>query len=177
MYRIDTLLKQKNRLFHTQDLALLWNIQNENTLYTLIKRYIQKGVLIPVQKGLYSTVALDQIDPLTLGEVILHRYCYISCEYVLVRAGVIFQTETAITFVSSVSRKFSVADSRFLVRTLADPFLFNDIGLENHRDMRIASPERAAADLLYFNRRYHFDNPKRLDWTNVKNIQKKVGYA
>lgn len=176
MYRIDMLLKQKNRLFHTRDLALLWQIRNENTLYTLIKRYAQKGILIPIQKGLYSTVPLNEIDSLTLCSSVLHRYCYVSCEYVLVRAGVIFQAGPAVTFVSSVSKKFSLAGRQFLIRKLSDTFLYNDAGLEKNGNTVSASPERAAADILYFNRRYHFDNPKGLNWTKIKKLQKEVGY-
>lgn len=176
MYRIDILLKQKNRLFHTRDLALLWQIRNENTLYTLIKRYVQKGILIPIQKGLYATIPLADVDPLALGSAILHRYSYVSCEYVLARAGVIFQTGQDITFVSSLSRKFRVADTQFLVRGISDRFLYNDADLQQHNGILIASNERAAADLLYINRRYHFDNPGQLNWTKVKAIQKEVGY-
>ena len=40
MYKIDVLLKQDQKVFHTQDLALLWGIINKNTLYTTIKRYL-----------------------------------------------------------------------------------------------------------------------------------------
>ena len=89
MYRIDTLLKLKEKLFHTNDLALLWGITNKNTLYTTIKRYLQKGILIPVHKGFYSTVPIDQLDPFKLAIGYLHRFTYISCETVLIQEGII----------------------------------------------------------------------------------------
>ena len=177
MYNIDILLKQKNRLFHTRDLGLLWQIQNTNTLYTQIKRYTAKGILIPVQKGLYTTVPVTQLHPFALGAAALHRYCYISCEYVLGQAGIIFQAGQSVTFVSSVSRKFTLGGHEFFVRQLADQFLFNDAGIQKDDDgISIASPQRAVADLLYFNPHAHFDNRRALDWTNVRDIQKKVGY-
>ena len=63
MYRINNLLKQKNELYQTQDLGLVWGIAKRNTLYTTIKRYEQRGILIPIHKGFYSTIPLDQINP------------------------------------------------------------------------------------------------------------------
>ena len=176
MYRIDVLLKQKNHLFHTRDLALLWSVTDDNTLYTQIKRYCAKGILVPVQKGLYSTIPLSELNPLVLGQAIIHRYSYVSCEYVLVRAGAIFQNQHAITFVSSVSQKFKSSNSQYVVRKLADRFLYNTIGIRTDADISIASPERAAADMLYFAPRYHFDNRSVINWKEVKDIQKNVGY-
>jgi predicted transcriptional regulator of viral defense system len=176
MYRIDILLKQQNRLFHTRDLALLWQIPSDNTLYTLIKRYAAKGILVPVQKGLYATVPLTEVHPFILGAAIIHRYGYVSCEYVLAHAGVIFQAQQSITFISSVSRKFTAAGHHFSVRQLADRFLYNDTGLHTDSGVLVASPERAAADVLYFDPQYHFDNRRALNWHNVQTIQKIVGY-
>lgn len=176
MYRIDVLLKQQNRLFHTRDLALLWQIPSDNTLYTLIKRYIAKGILVAVQKGLYATVPLDQLHPFILGTAIIHRYTYVSCEYVLTRAGVIFQAQQSITFISSVSRKFTSAGHYFFVRQLTDRFLYNDTGLHTDSGVLVASPERAAADMVYFNPQYHFDNRRGLNWNKIKTIQQIVGY-
>lgn len=176
MYKIDMLLKQGQQLFHTRDLALLWGIDNDNTLYTTIKRYVKKGVLIPIHKGFYSAVLLDKIDPLELGLSFLHDFGYVSCESVLSLAGVIFQSQNYITLVSSVSRKFTLADHHFLTRRLKPAYLFNDAGLYTQAGITQASTERAVADLLYFNSAYHFDNKQSVDWAKVAQIQKAVGY-
>ena len=61
MYKINKLLQAPTKLFHTQDLALLWGISNRNTLYTQIKRYVQKSILHPIHKGFYATVNPDRI--------------------------------------------------------------------------------------------------------------------
>lgn len=177
MYKIDMLLKQEQHLFHTRDLALLWGIDNTNTLYTTIKRYVKKGVLIPIHKGFYSTVLLDKIDPLELGLSFLHGFGYVSCESVLSLAGVIFQSQNYITLVSSVSKKFALAGHHFLARRLKPTYLFNDAGLYTQAGVTKASTERAVADLLYFNPQYHFDNKQPVDWTKVSRIQQEVGYS
>ena len=176
MYRIDILLKQNRQLFHTSDLSLLWDIANKNTLYTTIKRYVQKGILVPIHKGYYSTVPVDQINPYKIVQGYLHKYCYISCETILFEAGAIFQKGNYITVISNISKKLTIGDSSFLVRKLKDNYLYHDHGIDNIEGVTIAGLERAVADMLFFNPRYFFDNRKIINWKKVKEIQKEVGY-
>ena len=176
MYRINELIKLDRKLYHTNDLAILWRTANKNTLYTTIKRYVQKGVLVPIYKGLYSTIPLLELDPLELGKAIVHRYTYLSTESVLAQAGIIAQATYAYTFVSDISRKVTVGSTSFLFRQLKNEYLNNPAGIVNQRGVFIASPERAAADILYFNPRYHFDVPTSLDFGKMKSIQKEIGY-
>ncbi|MFB6306366.1 MAG: hypothetical protein ABEH43_05165 [Flavobacteriales bacterium] len=79
-WKTDILLKQEERLFHTNDLALLWGITNKNTLYTSIRRYIQRGILYRIHKGLYSTISPEQINKYYLMAKAIHNYCYLSTE-------------------------------------------------------------------------------------------------
>jgi len=176
LVKIGLLLKQERKLFHTQDLALLWGIENKNTLYTTIRRYLEKGILIPIQKGFYSTLPLSQIKPLELGVLFLHRYAYESTESILVKEGVINQSIPYLTLVAGLSKKFSVAGNSFLVRKLQEKFLYQTVGIMKEGDFLRASRERAVADLLYFNPFYHFDNQPLVDWKAVAVIQRKVGY-
>lgn len=176
MYRIDTLLKLKEKLFHTNDLALLWEISNKNTLYTTIKRYIQKGILIPIHKGFYSTIPIDQINLFKLAIGYLHQYTYVSCETVLIGEGIIFQKANYLTLISGISKKFTIANNSYFVRQLKDNYLYNDRGIDRIDGVMTASVERAIADLLYFNKNYYFDNKKKINWKRVKEIQKVIGY-
>ncbi|OGG03116.1 hypothetical protein A2W14_04580 [Candidatus Gottesmanbacteria bacterium RBG_16_37_8] len=177
MYRIDILLKENRQLFHTRDLALLWGIENDNTLYTVIKRYVKKGILIPIYKGFYSTVSLENIDPLNLGITALSSFAYVSCEYVLSLKGIIFQSITYITLISDVSKKFKIGKHEYLVRKLKDIHLFNGAGIYEENGVKKATAERAYADLLYYNPNYHIDNRKGLDFKKVNQIRKEVGFA
>ena len=72
MYRLNELIKLDQKLYHTNYLAILWNIINRNTLYTTIKRYMEKGILLPVFKGLYSTVPTMQLDLVRQLSIIKH---------------------------------------------------------------------------------------------------------
>ncbi|KKS31277.1 MAG: Formate-tetrahydrofolate ligase, partial [Candidatus Amesbacteria bacterium GW2011_GWA2_42_12] len=100
MYRISELIKLDRKLYHTQDLAILWKISNKNTLYTTVKRYVKKGILFQVYKGLYSTIPLPQLNPLELGKAIIHDYTYLTNESVLAQFGIINQISNSYTFVA-----------------------------------------------------------------------------
>ncbi len=176
MYKIDKLLKLDQKIFHTADLALLWEITNKNTLYTTIQRLVKKGVLISLQKGLYSTVVFEQLDPVQVGLAFLHRFAYLSTETVLMKAGLINQIVYPLTFISDVSRRFNVSKQEYLVRRMQTRFLYHPMGIEETNGIFVASIERAVADLLYFNSCYYFDQKERINWQRVRFIQKEVGY-
>ncbi len=176
MYRIDQLLKQNQKLFHTQDLALLWEIENNNTLYTTIKRYVQKGILIPIHKGFYSTLPLSNINLFLLGIGYLHSFSYVSTETVLSNEGIVFQKTNYITLISNTSKKFKIGDIWYHARKLKERYLYNESGIETKDNVRIATVERAVSDLIYFDPLYHFDLNTHINWKKVKKIQKEVGY-
>ena len=174
--RFAVLAQVGERVFHTRDLANLWQIKDNNTLYTTLKRYVQRGLLFRVYKGLYSLVPVGEIDHQLLGIKALHDYAYVSAETVLIEAGIIQQNIDWITLVSAKSKKFSVGKNNYWSRQLADKFLFNPIGIVERDNIFIATPERAAADLIYFNPRVYLDGAKLVDWQKVKKIQRELGY-
>ena len=155
----------------------MWDISNKNTLYTTIKRYIQKGVLLPIYKGLYATVPISELDPVELGRAVIHRYTYLTTESVLAQAGIISQATYAYTFVSSLSKKTTVGSFSFLFRKLKDEYLYNPAGIVNNDGNFVASTERAVADMLYFNPKYHFDFSESIDFEKVRRLQKEIGYS
>lgn len=176
MYKLAELLRLDQKILHTSDLGKLWGNSNQASLYMAINRYVKKGVLIPIQKGLYATTSLDRIDPIKLGMAVVHNYVYLSCETVLAKAGLIFQSVQAITLISIRPRKFEIGNNRYLVRQLNPKFLYQTAGMDDRAGYLEASPERAVADMLYFNPRYHFDGEDRINRQRVKLIQKEMGY-
>ena len=163
-------------IFHTGDLASLWQIKNANTLHTTLKRYAKLGLLFRIQRGLYSIKPASELDPWLLGIRALHEYAYISAETILARAGIIFQSLDKITLISSHSKKFTLGGNNYQSRKLSDKFLFNSAGVRNRNGINMATPERAVADMLYFNSKAHFDAPNWINWREVKKIQKELGY-
>ncbi len=177
MYRINKLLEQDRKLYHTNDLAILWEIKNRQTLYMTISRYTEKGILYRVYKGLYSVVPIDQLNPIELGRAIIHRYAYLSTESVLAEAGIISQAVYSFTFIADLSKQIKVGNWSFRFRQMKDKYLFHPSGIILGENGLIASPERAVADMLYYNPKYHFDFPEIIDFNKVKDIQDEVGYA
>lgn len=180
MYKINkqsVLLQSGQKLFHTQDLEVLWGINNKNTLYVTVNRFIKRKILYKIIKGLYSTIPIDQIDRYKLGTVLINKFCYISCETVLFIEGVINQYIYPVTYVSPVSLRINNDDYiRFSYRQLKSEFLLNPEGVKKENGYLIATKERAVADMLYFRPRYYLDNPESVDWKLVAKIQKNVGY-
>lgn len=175
--KIGILAQQPQRLFHTSDLKILWNITNQNTLYKTITRLIKKKVLIPIQKGFYSLVPLDQFDPIEIGFRAINHFSYLSTESVLSKNGIINQSPNKITFVSNSSANFIINNNHYLVRQLKPQCLNNSIGItQNDRGVFVANVERAVADTLYFQPNYHFDADSLINWDLVKNYQHQLGY-
>ena len=175
--RFAELAKLGEVVFHTDDLANLWRISNKNTLYTTIKRYVQQGLLVRLQKGFYAIKSPAEIDPLLLGIKALHGYAYVSTETILASEGVIQQEVPAITLISSTTKRFTIAGHSYYSRKLADEFLFRSDGiLVAEQGVRKAAVPRAIADMLFVNPHAYFDADNLINWKTVQELQKKIGY-
>lgn len=173
--KIGILIQQPQKLFHTSDLKILWNILNQNTLHKTIARLIKKGVLISLQKGFYSIVPLDQLDPVEIGFRAINHFSYLSTESVLAKNGIINQSPNKITFLSSSPTNFNINGVSYLVRQLKPQCLNNTIGIvQSDKGVFMATTERAVADMLYFQPNYHFDADNLIDWKLVKNYQQQI---
>lgn len=174
--RFAEIAKLGESIFHTSDLANLWQIKNSNTLYTTLKRYTKQGLLYRIYKGFYSIKPIIELDPFLLGVKVLHKYAYISTESVLISAGIMQQNIQSITLVSSKSKKFSIGGNNYYCRQLSNKYLYNQIGVLKKNGVYIASANRAIADLLYFNPNAYLDGREFVNWPEVEKIQKNLGY-
>ena len=163
-------------VFHAGDMANLWHITNQNTLSKTLSRYASSGMIYRIHKGFYSIKKPSDLDPYLVGIKALHGPAYVSCESVLFDNGIINQSPQEITLVGRASKRFAIAGHRFRARKLRDIFLLNDIGITTKNGVRVASLDRAVADMLYFNPKKYFDalNPRLLD--NAKKITDAIGY-
>jgi len=164
-------------VFHIDDLARLWGISDKNTLHTTLKRYAQKKWLYRIYRGFYALRRIEKVDPLLLAYKAVHDYCYISTETVLVEHGIIQQSLNSITLVSAKSYQLNIFDTVAHVRQLADQYLYNDVGVIIRDGYRIATLERAVADMLHYNPQYYFDAGELLNWKKINLLQKQIGYA
>ncbi len=165
-------------IFHTTDLANLWNIRNKNTLYKTLSRYSREGIIHRIYNGLYSIHEMKDIDPYLLGAKILHGNAYISTETILYDGGIINQKPRDITLAGPISKRFSVGDYRYRDRKLQDKFLFNNAGIEIINGLLTATIERAVLDMLYFSPKKYLDayNSKLINWDKVRDLSIEIGY-
>ena len=142
-------------VFCLNDISMLIGETNFQSLNKKLNYYVRTGKLQNPRKGIY---AKPNFNPEELA-CILYTPSYISLEYVLQKAGVVFQYDTTISTVSYLSRSIEVAGQAYLFRKIRGEILVNTMGIirqENH--INIASAERAFLDLSYLNKNYNFDN-------------------
>jgi len=167
----------EDTLFHSGDLANLWDIQKPDTLHTTLSRYVKQGILHRVYKGFYSIKAIDSIHPWLIGLKAIHEHAYISTETILYAAGVINQKPSCVTLVSGKSMRFRIGAVMYYSRRMTDAFLYNPAGIEVKEGIRRASIERAVADLLYYNPRVYIDNPALYDQDKLVELQGDIGFT
>lgn len=172
--RFLSIAKLDTPIFHIDDLARIWGVNNRNTLSTSLKRYVKSGLIHRLYRGLYSIKSLTELDPFLLGAQAINDYCYLSSETILVKNGIIFQQVGYFTFIGKKTKRFKIGSYKYYCRQLKDEFLYNDIGIDKTGKFNLATLERAIADILYFNPKYHFDNPGAINWEEVNRIQAAV---
>lgn len=172
--RFLSIAKLGESIFSINDFARIWGINSRNTLLVTLKRYVDAGLIQRLYRGLYSLKNADELEPLALGAKAINNYCYLSGETVLAKYGVIFQEVNYFTFIGQNTKRLKIGPHKYYCRQLKDDFLYNDTGVIKTGSYNIASLERAVADILYFNPRYHFDNLKAIDQIELKKIQRAV---
>lgn len=182
MYRTRNTQKQNNlmktdrNIFKTSDLAVLWAITNKNTLWTTAKRYVDNSILFPIQKGLYSKISIENLDPFEIGCAMAGQYSYVSTETVLFNEGVISQKAEKITLVGLKNLEFSFGGYDYICRKLPEVALTNRVGINIDKGFSIASAERALADLLYFQPKYFFDNKQVINRASFRKLSSELLY-
>ena len=152
---IFELYKSSRSVFRIADIALLLNIEKTDALRKTLNYYVQTKKLLNPRKGFYTK---EGYKPEELA-CLLYPPTYISLEYVLQRAGIVFQYDSAITNVSYLSRETEIDNQSFRYRRIKGEILTNTTGIIlNKENINIATPERAFLDMLYLNKRFYFDN-------------------
>jgi hypothetical protein len=163
---IFELYKTNRTVFRINDIALIMGKEKDDALYKLLYYYVKSGKLLNPRRGFY---AKKGYKPEELS-CLLYPPTYISLDYVLQRAGVVFQYDSAITNVSYLTREVEIDNQTFRYRKIKGEILINTAGITlNNNNINIAIPERAFLDMLYLNGKCYFDN---LHILNKKTVAK-----
>ena len=149
-----------NRTVYTfSNIALLTGESNAAKLSNKLNYYVHSGKLLNPRKGIY---AKNNYNPEELA-CLLYTPSYISLEYVLQKAGVIFQYDEKITAVSYLSRTVEIDKNVYQYRKIKNEILIDLSGIIRSNNLNIATPERAFLDVMYLNASYYFDNINSLN--------------
>ncbi len=164
---ILSIFQDEKTVFRLRDIALLVGEKDFESLNKKLNYYVRTNKLLNPRKGIYAKPNYSSEEL----ACVLYTPSYISLEYVLQKAGVLFQFDSRITSVSYLSRNIEIEDKTFVYRKIKGEIMANTKGIVRQIDhVNIASSERAFLDLLYLNKDYYFDNLNPLNKTTVYNL-------
>ena len=157
---ILALYQDKRTVFKFNEIALLTGETNFSSINQKLNYYVRTKKLQNPRRGIYTKPEYNQEEMACK----IFVPAYISLEYVLQRAGIIFQYDSSITSVSYLSRRIEVDEQPYQFRRIKEGILINTRGINQQTNgVNIAIPERAFLDILYLNFEYYFDNLNPLD--------------
>lgn len=167
---LKIILSCERTVFTMQFLVMKTGISDGTRLSKMLNYYVKKGEIRNPRRGIYTKIQFQQNE---MACSIFHP-SYISLEYVLCQAGVIFQYDHTITSVSYLSRTVEVEGIDYSFRQI-NPELWGDLaGIEQKDNICVATPERALLDMMYLSAgKCYFDNLRPI---NTKKINKLLPY-
>lgn len=151
--------KDTRTVFRLTDIAMLFPKEENKYLSDRLNYYVRTGRLLNPRKGIYAKA---DYNPLEFANL-LFIPSYISLEYVLQQAGVIFQYDSRYTSVSYLNREIETEDRIYSYRKIKGEIIIDSTGILRKENVNIATPERAFLDILYLNKDFYFDNLNPLD--------------
>ena len=145
----------KRTVFRLKDIAMLTGETNFMSLNKKLNYLVKIGKLDNPRKGIYTKQGYNPEEMACS----IYTPSYVSLDYVLQKAGVLFQYDSGITVISYLSRTIDFDNQTFNFRKLKSNILINTKGiLQKENQVNIATPERAFLDLVCLNSGFYFDN-------------------
>ena len=164
---IYTLYNDTRTVFRLKDVAMLLGETKFDSLNSKLNYYVRTNKLQNPRKGLYCK---SNYNPEELACRIFTP-AYISLEYVLQKAGVVFQYDSRLTVVSDLSRSIKIEERTYAFRKIKNEILVSQKGIQQIGNaVTIATPERAFLDMLYLNGAMYFDNLNPLKREGIEDI-------
>lgn len=140
-------------------LRLLYPHLSSVALNLRMHRYVKSGKILNPRKGFYAKSNYNVAELACM----LYTPSYLSLDYVLRKAGVIFQYGEDITMISYHSRTIELPEGTINYRGIKGEIMVDTRGIVQEGNINIATPERAFLDTLYLNPNYYFDNLNSLN--------------
>ena len=164
---LSTILSSPRTVFTPQWLVFTCDTKERQSLRRSLMYYAKTGALLNPRKGIYAKPKYDEQEMACA----LLKPSYISLEYVLARAGVIFQYSTDITCISYQTRTIEVDERSYVFHKINPMIWANMVGIEQRDNVAIATPERAFLDMMYLSAgQCYFDNLHPLNKELIRQI-------
>ena len=163
---IDNLYESPRTVFSIGTVGMMTAESREGVLAKRLNYHVRQGRLKNPRRGIYAKKNYNAEELACL----LYTPSYLSLEYVLQQAGVVFQYDSRLTSVSYLSRTVEIDGHEYCYRRVKEEILSNTMGIVCNHGICIASKERAFLDVVYLNATYYFDNLRPLDYGMVKKI-------
>jgi len=164
---IFEIYKDKRTVFTLQEIAIIIKEPDFGRLKQRIHYYVNTGKLRNIRRGVYVKENYSS-EELACK---IFTPAYISLDYVLQKAGMIFQYSEYITIISYLRRIIHINGHEMNYRKIKNNILYNNSGIINHDNgISMASPERAFLDTLYLNKEFHFDSIHSLNRESVESL-------
>lgn len=164
---LEAILNSSRTVFNIQSLRMLTECGNSQKLTQSLHYYVKENKILNPRRGIYTKSTYDEQEMACC----IFRPAYISLEYVLQRAGVVFQYDDAITCVSYLNRIVDIDDKTYQFRIINPELWIGMEGIAQHDNILIATPERAFLDMVYLSAgNCYFDNLHPLNKTKVKQL-------
>ena len=164
---LETILGSPKSVFTLQSLVMLTECSNTKKLTKSLHYYAKNGKLLNPRKGVYAKLKYDEQEMACS----LFRPSYISLEYVLGRAGVVFQWDDTVTNVSYLSREVDVDGKTYRFRKINPEIWVGMEGIEQRDGVAMATPEKAFLDTVYLSAgNCYFDNLRPLSVKKINEL-------
>lgn len=164
---MEVVLGSPKTVFTLQSLMMLTGCNDSKQLTQSLHYYAQSGKILNPRKGIYAKLKYDEQEMACS----LFRPSYISLEYVLSRAGVVFQWDDTITNVSYLSREVDVDGKAYRFRKIKPEIWVGMEGIEQRGNVAMATPEKAFLDIVYLSAgNCYFDNLRPLSMKKTNEL-------
>ncbi len=142
-------------VFRLKDVAMLTGETSLQSLSKKLNYHVKTGKLQNPRKGIYTKPNYNREEMACT----VFTPTYLSLEYVLQKAGVLFQFDSRITAIGNLSRTIEIESQTYVFRKIKSSLLVETTGiLQKENKVNIATLERAFLDLVYLNSETYFDN-------------------
>lgn len=164
---LQGILESPRTVFTVQSLMLQTASNDSGRLTKSLHYYANEGKIRNPRRGIYTKLKYNAEEMACS----LFRPSYISLEYVLQRAGIVFQWDNTVTSVSYLSRTVDVDGSVYQYRKIAPELWMGLEGIEQRDNVAIATPERAFLDMVYLSAgNCYFDNLRPLSVQRIRSL-------